>query len=192
VGTVDGPPLPLHTAGSFPTLLVERWRLVCAVNNRREEPDNHSIPTNDAWDRVAKMLFPDEPVRRRSPPRDVWLINRYRPPNDLKHQPASMLPGGITYISHHPGKVSAPNELIAEVDQAYFRLSLQDHIDEWFVRLGFDLEQPSIPKHLFEAAVRAEFGQLLPEPVKLEFGHLPPEPVKPVEKYKRYPADDGL
>ena len=35
MGTVDGPPLPLHTAGSFPTLLVERWRSVCAVNKRR-------------------------------------------------------------------------------------------------------------------------------------------------------------
>jgi hypothetical protein len=38
VGTVDGPPLPLHTAGSFPTLLVERWRLVCAVNDRHGKP----------------------------------------------------------------------------------------------------------------------------------------------------------
>jgi len=77
VGTVDGPPLPLHAAGSFRTLRVERWRLVCAVNNRRREPDNHSISTNDAWDRIARMLFPDELVRAPTK-HDVWLIDQYR------------------------------------------------------------------------------------------------------------------
>jgi hypothetical protein len=179
VRTADGPPLPLHTAGSFLTLLIERWRLVCAVNNRRGEPDNYSIPTNDARDLVAKMLFPDEPVRAITK-RDAWLIDRYRlsiDPHYLDHYRLS--------DSRHRGlfgrsKNFAPNELIAEVHQAYFRLSLQEEVGDWFERRGFDLTQRTIPKHLFEAAVQAEFGQL------------PPEPVKPLEKYKRNTTDDAL
>jgi hypothetical protein len=98
------------------------------------------------------MLFPSEPVRACTE-RDAWLIDRYRPSNDLKHQPASLLPGGITYISHYPGKTSAPNALIAEVDQAYFRLSLMERINQWFEERGFDLEQPTFSKQDFEAAL---------------------------------------
>ena len=116
------------------------------------------------------MLFPHEPVRALTE-RDHWLINRYRLPPRR----------GTDYFNAlDDDRIPAPNELFAEVDRAYFRQSLQNAVDEWFIRRGFDPEGPTISKHLFEAAFQAEFGQL------------PPEPVKPVEKYKRYPGDDAL
>ena len=158
---------------------------MCAVNDRGGKPDKHSIPRNDAWDHVAKMLFPDHELVRTFV-RDRWLIDRYCPPNNppneiiLKNQPASLLPGGITYISgmvsqgrtgfapvyQDSGKIFPPKKLIAKVDRAYFRQSLREDVHRWFARHGFDRAQRTIPKHLFEAAVQAEFGQLLPEPVK--------------------------
>jgi hypothetical protein len=99
--------------------------------------------------------------------RDRWLIKLYRPPTDglLTRRPASLLPGGITYIDH---RSFAPKELIAEVDQAYFRRALREEVSLWLTRHGVDSKQRAIPRHLFEAAVQAEFGQLLPdvEPVR--------------------------
>jgi hypothetical protein len=135
------------------------------------------------------MLFPNHELVRTFV-RDRWLIKRYCPPNNppnkitLKHQPSSMLPGGITYISgmvsqrrvgfapvyRDSGKIFPPKELIAKVDQAYFRESLREEVHRWFARRGFDRAQRTIPKHLFETTVQAEFGQL------------PPELVKPIEK----------
>ena len=139
MGTVDGPPLPLHTTGSFPTLLVERWRLVCAVYKRRGEPDNHSISTNDAWDLVAKMLFPDDPVRRITE-HDVWLIDSYRLYSDSYSRDRN-------YLDHYrlsvdrlrAPKSSPPKELIVEVNRAYFRLSLMERVNQWFEDKGFDI-----------------------------------------------------
>jgi hypothetical protein len=52
VGTVDGPPLPLHTAGSFPTRPIKRCRLVCAVNDR----SGKSNKTDDAWLTATEAL----------------------------------------------------------------------------------------------------------------------------------------
>jgi hypothetical protein len=124
------------------------------------------------------MLFPDEPVRTITK-RDAWLINRYPPNNILKHVPASLLPGGVTYVA---GMLSnpVPNALIAEVDRAHFRLSLRNEVYEWFERRGFDLTRRTIPKHLFEAAVQAEFGQLPAEPVKsVDKGAAKAKPRKP-------------
>jgi hypothetical protein len=109
------------------------------------------------------MLYP-APELVRTLARDRWLIKRSRPPR-LKHQPASLLQGNITYISPISSQGSgydylnsAPKELIAEIDQAYFRQSLREEVRLWFKRRGFDLKQRTIPKHLFEAAVQAEFG----------------------------------
>jgi hypothetical protein len=124
------------------------------VNARRGKPDEHSIPTDAAWDHVAKMLFPDEPVRKPTE-RDAWLINRYR----LSINPH--------YLDRYgPPKEFAPNSLIAEIDQAYFRLSLLERVNQWFEDKGFDIQQPTFPKRQFEAAVQAEFGQLPPKSVK--------------------------
>jgi hypothetical protein len=169
---------------------------VCAVNNRRGKPDEHSIPSSAAWHHVARMLFPHEPVRWCTK-RDRWLINRYGSPYNLKNQPASLLPGGVTYISGPgPGpKIFAPNELIAEVDRAYFRLSLQNEVDDWFAKRGFDLGQPIIPKHLFEAAVQADFGQLLPElvkPVEKGAARAKARELKQPRMHQRYAGDDAL
>jgi hypothetical protein len=142
------------------------------VNNRREEPDNRSILTDDAWDYIAKMLSPDEPVRKPTK-HDSWLINNYHPPN----YPNDM----HRYRGFGAGpKTWAPPELIPQIDRAYFRLSQMLRVMDWFEEKGIDIEQPTIPKHLFEAAVQAEFGQL------------PPESVKPREKYKRNTTDDAL
>jgi hypothetical protein len=98
------------------------------------------IPTYVAWDRVAKMLFPDEPVRAITE-RDAWLISRYRLPTLPYH--------GYDIEDEH--KLAAPNELIAEVDRAYFRLSLQQRVSQWFAERGFDLSQPGVPKKAFNA-----------------------------------------
>jgi hypothetical protein len=155
------------------------------VNDPRGKPDNPSIPRTDAWDRAAKLLFPAYELVKTFA-RDRWLTDRYcspnNPPNDiqLRNQPASLLPGGITYISgmlsqgrtgfapvyRDSGKTFPPKRLIREVDEAYFRQSLREDVHRWLARRGFDRAQRTIPKHLFEAAV----------------GQLPPEPVKPIEK----------
>ena len=161
---------------------------MCTVNVRRGDSDNHSIPTNDAWDHVAKLLLPDEPVRKPTK-RDAWLINRYR---------LSIAPH---YLDRYgPPKNFAPNALIAEVDQAYFRLSLLERVNQWFEDKGFDIQQSTFPKHQFEAAVQADFGQLPPEPVKpIEKGAAKPKPRKAKPRkpkrpgmYKRFTKDDDL
>jgi len=92
------------------------------------------------------MLFPHEPVRALTE-RDHWLINRYR-------LPARRDSDGMLYFpvldDLDDNRILAPNELIAEVDRAYFRLSLQNEVDEWFTRRGFDPEQRTISKEEFE------------------------------------------
>jgi hypothetical protein len=138
--------------------------------NDRGKPGEDSFPTLKAWHRVAKMRFPEEPVRWLTE-HDRWLIKLYR------LTPRREFP---VLDDLDDDRTLAPKELFAEVDRAYFRLSLQNEVDEWFVRRGFDPDAPTIPKHLFEVAFQAEFGQL------------PPEPVKPPEKYKRYLTDDPL
>jgi hypothetical protein len=143
------------------------------VNNRSGQPDNHSILTNDAWCVVAKMLFPADELVRTSA-RDNWLINN------------SLLVGGNWYISpifsqgcNHDYRSPAPKELNAEINQAYRRRSSRKEVTSWFIQHGFGLNQPTIPKHLFEAAVQ-EFGQLPSEPVKpSEKGAAKAEPRKP-------------
>ncbi|MGB8632207.1 MAG: hypothetical protein WCD69_22995 [Xanthobacteraceae bacterium] len=175
------------------------------MNNRRGEPDDHSIPTNDAqdtndaWDFVAKMRFPDEPVRAITN-RDAWLIDHYRLSIDPHYLDRYRLSDMRSRGSFDPSKKFAPNELIPEVDRAYFRLSLQEAVNEWFERHGFDLAERTIPKHLFEAAVQAEFGQLPPEPAKpIEKGTAKANPrkrkprkAKHPHMYKRFPKDDAL
>ena len=128
-------------------------------------------PTQKAWGRVAKRLFPDVELVKTFT-RDRWLIKCYRPPNEnrspneiiLKHQPASMLPGGIIYISgmvsqgrtgfapvhQDPNKTYPPKKLIREIDQAYFRRSLREEVHRWFKKRGFDLKQRTISKEEFE------------------------------------------
>jgi hypothetical protein len=120
------------------------------------------------------MLFPDHELVKTFT-RDCWLINNYCPPNEmsppkiiLENQPASMLPGGITYISgmvsqgrtgfapirrDDPGKVCPPKKLISKVDRAYFRQSLRKEVSLWFPRHGFDLKRGTISKEDFEAAL---------------------------------------
>jgi hypothetical protein len=128
-------------------------------------------PTQKAWERVAKTLFPAVELVKTFP-RDCWLIDNYCPPNEtsppneiiLKNQPASLLPGGITYISgmvsqgrtgfapvyQDSGKIFPPKKLIAKVDQAYFRRSLREEVHRWFKKRGFDLKQRTISKEEFE------------------------------------------
>ena len=176
MGTVDGPSLPLHTAGSFPTLLVERWRLVCAVSD--------SIPTGKAWHYIAKMLFPEEPVRWCTK-RDDWLIKRYVLPEHF--------PDGMYYPGVGDDRRLAPEQLFVEVERAYFHLHLQNEVDRLFTERGFDLSKTTIPKHLFEAAVQAEFGQLPPEPVKpIEKAKAKQRKPKQPRTHQRYAEDDAL
>jgi hypothetical protein len=186
VGTVDGP----HAAATHrrqlphaPTPGGGGW---CAVNDRRRKTDKPpiSISTNDAWFHYAKLRFPDEKVWGITE-RDRWLINHYRNPAQTGNDEDSfyaVVDGSVTSI----GRAYAPKKLEGEVDRAYYRYSVQQEIDAWFEAKGFDLSQPTIPKHLFEAAVQAEFGQS----AKAE--QPPPEPTKALEKYKRYPEDDAL
>jgi hypothetical protein len=101
------------------------------------------------------MLFPDKPVVSKITDLDAILIDRYHPPHDMHYS-------GLG-VGH---KTIAPNELIAQVYRAYSRLLRRDKVYQWFEERDFDLGQPTISKHLFEAAVRAEFGQLPAEPVK--------------------------
>jgi hypothetical protein len=115
-------------------------------------------PIQKAWDRVAKMLFPDHELVK-TYARDRWLIDLYRPPDDLKHQSSRMSSGGTAYISGSTisgfgggHKIFAPTKLIAEVDQAYFRESLRKKVNRWFPRHGFDLKRRTISKEDFEAA----------------------------------------
>jgi hypothetical protein len=87
-----------------------------------------------------------EPVRRALTKRDRWLIDCYRLPTRCT------IDG--TYFpvldDLNDNRILAPNELIAEVDRAYFRLSLQNEVEEWFAERGFDLTQPTISKEEFE------------------------------------------
>ena len=171
MGTADGPPLPQHTAGSFPTLLVERWRLRCVVNNRRGKPDNHSILTTDAWRRVAQGLFRNyEELTER----DAYLIEQYPNPShfhgdvQMKNQPAPLLPGGITYVTgfQRAGKpafrpayaVPVPSGLVVEVDRAYYRLGQRNKIMAWFKAAGLNLRRSTVPKEEFEKRFAEYFG----------------------------------
>jgi hypothetical protein len=102
-------------------------------------------PIQKAWDRVAKMLFPDEPARACTK-RDAWLIDRY-------YLQIDMGVGRSRGLFDRRPKTLAPRELTAEVDTAYFRLSLMERVDQWFEKRGFDLQQPTIPRQDFEAAL---------------------------------------
>jgi hypothetical protein len=87
------------------------------------------ISTDKTWDRVAEMLFPNEPVRGLTE-RDAWLVNRYRDP----------APSEAEYLVHpFDSRAAPPKELIAEIDRAYFRLSLQQKVEAWFEAEGFDV-----------------------------------------------------
>jgi hypothetical protein len=118
------------------------------------------------------MLYPAYELAK-TYPRDRWLIKHYRPPTadiTFKNERAPLLPGGITYVTGFQqargddDRISAPEKLIDEVDQAYFRESLRNYVNRWFDKHGFDRTQPIIPKQQFEAAVQAEVGQVPPEP----------------------------
>jgi hypothetical protein len=104
------------------------------------------IPTDKAWKRVAKLLFPGEEVAAITE-RDAWLINRYYSPSD---PPSDWWPGM---------PVKPPAELCAEVDRAYFRLSLQERVDVWFAAEGFDLTEPALSKEDFEASLAAHLPE---------------------------------
>jgi hypothetical protein len=120
------------------------------------------------------MLFPDKPVMSTITDLDAILIDSYHPPHDMHYS-------GLG-ASH---KTFAPNKLIARVYRAYSRLLRREKVYQWFEERDFDLSQPTIPKHLFEAAVQAEFGQLPPEPVKpIEKGAAKAKPRKPKQPRK--------
>src|SRR5947199_5564598 len=100
------------------------------------------------------MLFPDvDLVGTRT--RDRWLIKNYCPPTagevTFKNQPASLLPGGVTFVTgfQQAGtsgrKSPAPKELIVDVNDAYFRL-LRKEVSLWFTDFGFDVTKPTISK----------------------------------------------
>jgi hypothetical protein len=114
-------------------------------------------PTEKAWERVAKMLFPAYELVKTSP-RDRWLIKHYPPTDNIhKHRLAPLLPGGITYISgvalRGRDYDRTPEALKAEIDQAYCRQSFRKEVGLWFTRRGFDLKQPTLSKQDFEAAL---------------------------------------
>ena len=118
-------------------------------------------------------MFPDEPVIGLTE-HDAWLIDRYRPPHET-----------VNYADLDDRQYP-PKELIVEVSQAYFHLSLRERADQWFADHGFDLSQSTITKQLFLDAALAEFPQPKPvEPPK-------PKPVKLPKKGARYTTDDGL
>jgi hypothetical protein len=87
----------------------------------------------EAWNRVAKKLFPGEEVTFVAE-RDAWLIDRYGPP-------------GQEVLDH---RTQAPETLCAEVDRAYYRRSLHDRITAWFEARGFDLSS-ALSRSDFEA-----------------------------------------
>jgi len=94
------------------------------------------------------MLFPHEPVRVPTE-RDAWLIDRYHPPGE---------PDGVEDGLYYPAadlrpRLAPPAKLIHEVDCAYYRLSLQQTVDQWFVKRGFDLSLPTIPRKDFNLAL---------------------------------------
>jgi hypothetical protein len=92
----------------------------------------------EAWDRVAKILFPDEEVTFVTE-RDDWLIDRYLPPGEEYY-----FPGDV--------RTRAPEALCAEVDRAYYRRSLEDRIVAWFQAKGFDFCTPRpLSRSVFEA-----------------------------------------
>lgn len=99
------------------------------------------IPTDEAWKRIAKALLPNEKIRDITE-RDAWLINRYFPPWQTEYF------GG-------DDRVQAPKDLIAEVDRAYFRLSLRERVEAWFAAEGFDLEAEMISRSDFDARLAA-------------------------------------
>ncbi len=94
-------------------------------------------PTDKAWPRVGRMLFVDY---ERLTTRDVWLTKRYR---DLCQ--TEVFPE-LSDIQRMP----APEKLVDEVDQAYFRLQQDNEIADWFEAEGFDVSKPTIPKEEFE------------------------------------------
>jgi hypothetical protein len=99
------------------------------------------ISRREAWNRIANILFPDEEVTSVTE-RDAWLIGRYLPPGqDVSSQRDPWLIR--RYWPSVPevlflGK-QAPEALCAEVDRAYYRLSLEERIAAWFQAEGFDL-----------------------------------------------------
>ena len=121
-----------------------------------------------AWRRVAHKLFGN--YYEELTPYDRHLTEQYPNPGrfcegiSLCNEPASLLPGGISYVTgfQQAGKPafapaysvpSAPPELIPEVDRAYFRLAQHDKIAAWFEAAGFDLSKPTIPEEEFERRI---------------------------------------
>lgn len=146
------------------------------------------------------MLFPDvDLVRTRD--RDRWLTKHYRRLTDdstFKRQPASLLPGGITFVTGFQqgrgcdDKNSAPEELIVEVDQAYFRQSLRKKVNLWFTQCGFDVTQPTISKAaLVEAGLsseaKVEIAAILPDQPEQKI-----EAADQSEKHQRAARKSGL
>jgi hypothetical protein len=82
------------------------------------------ISFREAWNRVAKLLFPGEEVTFVTD-RDAWLIDRYVPPGQE-----------VSFLDH---RTQAPEALCAEVDLAYYHRSQADRIGDWFEAQGFDL-----------------------------------------------------
>jgi hypothetical protein len=156
------------------------------------------IPTYKAWNCIAKMLFPDVDLVG-TLNRDRWLIKHYpRPTGDItfKNQPASLLPGGITYVTGfqqagRPAFAPAyeiPAPLIAEVDQAYMRQSLRKKVALWFTQGGFDVTQRTISK---AALLKAE----LSSEAKAEIAAIPadqPEDPTPAPTITNAMIDDHV
>jgi len=116
-------------------------------------------------------MFPSEPLTWVTA-RDAWLVNRYLSPRE-----------DAVYYPDGDDRRYPPKELIAEVDRAYFHLSLQDDVDQWFTDRDIDISGPTIPKLPFFDLARKEFGR--PERPKSVPAELP-------KKGMRYPTDDDL
>src|SRR5262249_39118406 len=107
------------------------------------------IPTDKAWRKawlsVAHKLYGN--YYEELTPYDRHLTEQYDPPSRFSdgitrdHQPASLLPGGITFVTGFQ-QDNPPPELVDKVDRAYFRLAQHDKIEAWFEDRGFDLKKP--------------------------------------------------
>jgi len=132
VGTVDGPPLPLHTAGSFPTLLVERWRLVCAVNDR--------ISLDDATEIVGRAKFGD-----------AWVGPATDEEFKLKKEYRRRLRDGLPISEELEG--AAEREARADRQRR--------EVNHWLENRGFDTVRglkEGLDRGAFDNAFEAEFG----------------------------------
>jgi hypothetical protein len=121
----------------------------------------NTIPLIEAKERVAHALYGDDWIGELTQ-REKWLLKHYRQylPQHLHHLPASLLPGGITYVGGGMGISTAltpslREELARALDRQEWMIEQYEKVEQWFADRGFKSNE--IDRNAFERAFAKSF-----------------------------------